>query len=110
MTVDPKKYEQGLRMAEWNCQNRGKLKVQKSESKLTSGLYYGIGAVVAIGEQGFLGYYVLLIQERKCDSGSQIQGRSRDFSSSLQVRNGVVFWATKWIRKLSSMTCTRWQS
>ena len=45
-TVDPKKHEQGLRLAERNHQNRKKLKVQKSKSKL--GLYYSIGATVAV--------------------------------------------------------------
>ena len=31
---DPKRVEAGKRLAEWNRQNRGKLKAQKSESEL----------------------------------------------------------------------------
>ena len=56
-TVDPKKREQGLRVAEWNHQNGEKLKAEKSKSKLTLGQYYGIGAIMAVGALGVLGYY-----------------------------------------------------
>ena len=48
---DPKKVEQGKRLAEWNCKNKKKLTkkakvLSESETNLT---YYGAGAVVAIG-------------------------------------------------------------
>ena len=54
--VDLKKHKQGKRLAEWNCQNKEKLKVQESESKLSQ--YYGTGAILAVGALGTLGYYV----------------------------------------------------
>ena len=38
-TVDLKKHKQGLRVAEWNHQNREKLEALKSKSKLTSSQY-----------------------------------------------------------------------
>ena len=38
-TVDLKKHKQGLRVGEWNHQNRKKLEAQKSKSKLTSSQY-----------------------------------------------------------------------
>ena len=54
---DPKKVEQGKKLAEWNRKNKGKLahEAQKSESE-TNLTYYG--AVVAIGMLGVISYYV----------------------------------------------------
>ena len=56
----PKKVEAGKRLAEYNRRKREKLKVQKSESKqvLTSSQCYGIGAVLAVGVIGGIGYYL----------------------------------------------------
>ena len=61
---DPKKVQVGKRLAEYNRERREdrELKVQKSESKqveptLTSS-QYGIGAVLAVGVIGGLGYYL----------------------------------------------------
>ena len=56
MTIDPKKQEQGKRLAEWNRQNE--LNTWKSESKLTLSLYYGIGAVTAVGALDIPSYYI----------------------------------------------------
>ena len=56
-TKDPKKVEAGKRLAEYNHRKREKLKVQKSEV-LDSSQYYGIGAVLAVGVIGGLGYYI----------------------------------------------------
>ena len=58
-TKDPKKVEAGRRLAEYNCRKRKELKAQKSdvEPKLTSSMCYGIGAVLALGVIGGLGYY-----------------------------------------------------
>ena len=63
-TKDPKKVAQGHRLAEWNRRNKEKLKAQKSEVQksevepmLTSS-QYGIGAVLAVGVIGGLGYYL----------------------------------------------------
>ena len=57
MTKDPKKVEAGKRLAEYNCRKREELKVQKSKV-LTSSQYYGIGALLAVGVIGGLGYYL----------------------------------------------------
>ena len=62
----PEKVEVGKRLAEYNCKKREELKAQKSESKqvepmLTSSQYsmcYGIGAFLAVGVIGGLGYYL----------------------------------------------------
>ena len=60
MTKDTKKVEAGKRLAEYNHRKREELKAQKSEVKpmLDSSTCYGIGAVLAVGVIGGLGYYV----------------------------------------------------
>ena len=60
MTKDPKKVEAGKRLAEYNHRKREELKAQNSESKqvLTSSQCYSIGAVLALGVIGGLGYYI----------------------------------------------------
>ena len=57
MTKEPKKVEEGKRLAEYNRRKREELKAQKSEV-LTSSQYYGIGAVLAVGVIGGLGHYL----------------------------------------------------
>ena len=50
-----------MTLALWNCHNRKKLKAEKSEHvepKLTLSQYHGIGALMAVGVSGTLGYYV----------------------------------------------------
>ena len=56
-TKDPKRVEAGKRLAEYNCRKR---EVQKSKAKpmLTSRQYYSIGAILAVGVIGSLGYYL----------------------------------------------------
>ena len=60
-TKDPKKVEAGKRLAAHNRKKR-ELKVHQSEaaSGAQSGVsqYYGIGAVLAVGAIGGLGYYI----------------------------------------------------
>ena len=56
-TKDPKKVEAGKRLTEYNCRKREELKVQKNEV-LTLSRFYGIGAVIAVGVIGGLGYYM----------------------------------------------------
>ena len=53
---DPKKVEAGKRLA---AQNRKKREL-KEQSRAKSGVnqYYGIGAVIAVGVIGGLGYYI----------------------------------------------------
>ena len=56
-TKNPKKVEAGKRLAESNCKKREAKKQAKLEA---SGVnqYYGIGAVLALGVTGGLGYYI----------------------------------------------------
>ena len=59
-TKNPKKVEAGKRLAESNCKKR-KAKKREEQVKLeASGVnqYYGIGAVLALGVIGGLGYYI----------------------------------------------------
>ena len=56
-TKNPKKVEAGKRLAESNCKKRE----AKKQAKLEAGgvnQYYGIGAVLALGVIGNLGYYI----------------------------------------------------
>ena len=61
-TKNPKKVEAGKRLAESNRRRR-EVKKREEEAKLektVSGVnqYYGIGAVIALGVIGGLGYYI----------------------------------------------------
>ena len=59
-TKNPKKVEAGKRLAESNCKKR-EAKKREEQSKIEkSGVnqYYGIGAVIALGVVGGLGYYI----------------------------------------------------
>ena len=59
-TKDPKKVEVGKRLAAHNCKKR-EVKKREEQAKLeASGVnqYYGIGAVIALGVIGGLGYCI----------------------------------------------------
>ena len=59
-TKNPKKVEAGKRLAESNCKKR-EVKKREEQVKLeASGVnqYYGIGAVLALGVIGGIGYYI----------------------------------------------------
>ena len=57
-TKDPKKVEAGKRLAAINCKKREakKKKEQAQLEKIGVNQYYGIGAVIALGVIGGLGY------------------------------------------------------
>ena len=59
---NPKKVEAGRGLAEYNRRKREELKVQKREEQksevLTSSTCYGIGAFLAVGVIGGLGFYL----------------------------------------------------
>ena len=60
-TKNPKKVEQGKRLAAHNCKKREEQRKEQAKlEKTTSGVnqYYGIGAVIAIGVIGGLGYHI----------------------------------------------------
>ena len=71
---DPKKVEAGKRLAAVNHKKR-EAKKQEEQVQLerttgrgfTSGVnqYYGIGAVIAVGLIGGLGYYIYLLQSER---------------------------------------------
>ena len=56
-TKNPKKVEAGKRLAESNCKKRKAKKQVKLEASRVN-QYYGIGAVIALGVIGSLGYYI----------------------------------------------------
>ena len=59
-TKNPKKVEAGKRLAESNCKKREAKKKEEQSKLKKSGVnqYYGIGAVLALGVIGGLGYYI----------------------------------------------------
>ena len=60
-TKNPKKVEAGKRLAESNCKKREAKKQAKLEASgnwRPVNQYYGIGAVLALGVIGGLGYYI----------------------------------------------------
>ena len=67
-TKNPKKVEDGKRLAESNCKRR---EVKKQARLEASGVnqYYGIGAVTALGVIGGLGYYIY--QTKKVEQPKQ---------------------------------------
>ena len=58
-TKDPKKVEAGKRLAAHSHRKKDELKVWKSEVSQ----YYGIGALLAVGVMGGLGYYIYQSKE-----------------------------------------------
>ena len=61
-TKDPKKVEVGKRLAAINCKKREmKKREEQAQLEKTTSIvnqYYGIGAVIAVGVVGGLGYYI----------------------------------------------------
>ena len=63
-TKNPKKLEAGKRLAESNCKKREAKKQAKLEASRVN-QYYGIGAVIALGVIGGLGYYTYRYRSKK---------------------------------------------
>ena len=61
-TKDPKKVEAGKRLAAINHKKREVKKREKAQNGGTN-QYYGIGAVIAVGVIGGLGYYIYQTKE-----------------------------------------------
>ena len=61
-TKDPKKVEAGKRLA---AINRKKREEQPQLEKIRVNQYYGIGAVIAVGVIGGLGYYIYRTKKRR---------------------------------------------
>ena len=79
ITKDPKKVEAGRRLAEYN---RRKREVQKSQV-LDSSQYYSVGAVLAAGVIGGLGYY--LYQAKKGEVNIVLPRKSRPKASKFEM-------------------------
>ena len=81
ITKNPKKVEAGKRLAESNRKRREAKKQAKLEA---SGVnqYYGIGAVIALGVIGGLGYYIYQTKKAKQNNPKpypQMQPQSNKF-------------------------------
>ena len=84
-TKDPKKVEAGKRLAEYNHRKREELKAHKSEvePKLTSSTCYGIGAVLAVGVIGGLGYY--LYQAKKGEVNNVVPSQQHPKANKFEM-------------------------
>ena len=69
-TKNPKKVEAGKRLAESNCKKR---EVKKQVKLEASGVnqYYGIGAVLALGVIGGIGYYIYRTKKEEQQNNSK---------------------------------------
>ena len=65
-TKNPKKVEAGKRLAEHNGRKREAKKREELKSEDPTGVnqYYSIGAVIAVGVIGGLGYYIYRTKKR----------------------------------------------
>ena len=63
-TKNPKKVEAGKRLAESNRKKRESKKQAKLEASRVN-QYYGIGAVLALGVKGGLGYYIYRTKKKE---------------------------------------------
>ena len=71
-TKNPKKVEAGKKLAEHNCRRREEKKREQAKlEKSGVNQYYGIGAVIALGVIGGLGYYIY-----RSKKGQQPWGRT----------------------------------
>ena len=70
-TKNPKKVEDGKRLAESHCKKREakkreeQSKIEKSGNWRPVNKYYGIGAVIALGIIGGLGYYIYQTKKKE---------------------------------------------
>ena len=64
-TKDPKKVAVGKRLAEWRRENKEKLTQEAKAQENKTNLSYGIGAVIAVGVLGLLGYYIYESKKRR---------------------------------------------
>ena len=81
-TKDPKKVKVGKRLAEYNHKKREELKVQKSKVE-DSSQYYGIGALLAVGVIGGLGYY--LYQAKKGEVNNVVPPQQHPHTNKFEL-------------------------
>ena len=71
-TKNPKKVEAGKRLAEHNRRRREEKKREQAKLERTGvNQYYGMGAVIALGVIGGLGYYIYLSKKGEQPSNPQ---------------------------------------
>ena len=83
-TKNPKKIEAGKRLAESNCKRREAKKQAKLEA---SGVnqYYGIGAVIALGVIGGLGYYIYRSKKGEQRQRSNLKPRPQPQTNKFEM-------------------------
>ena len=75
-TKNPNKVKVGKRLAEFNHRKREEKKAQsKAASEVSQ--YYGIGAVIAVGVMGGLGYYIYQTKKGQATAG-RVASTSRE--------------------------------
>ena len=83
-TKNPKKVEAGKRLAESNHKKREVKKQVKLEASLVN-QYYGIGAVLALGVIGGLGYYIYRTKKREQPQQNNPKTTPSDATTDQQV-------------------------
>ena len=80
---NPKKVEAGKRLAVHNCKKREEQRKQQAKlEKSGVNQYYGIGAVIALGVIGGLGYYIY--QTKKGQVSREVKDVSLPYNPSQQ--------------------------
>ena len=69
---DPKKVKQGKKLAEFNHRRREGLAQEAKAKENEPNLTYGMGAVIAVGVLGLLGYYIYQRDSSKDNNASNL--------------------------------------
>ena len=81
-TKNPKKVEAGKRLAESNCKKREVKKREQAKLEASEvNQYYGIGAILALGVIGGLGYYIYGTKK-----GEQPKGKAQQNNPNHSLR------------------------
>ena len=75
-TKNPNKVKVGKRLAEYNCRKREEKKAQ-SEAASEVSQYYGIGAVIAVGVIGGLGYYIYRTKKGQANADHRVGSKDQ---------------------------------
>ena len=97
---DPKKIEAGIRLAVHNCKKREE-QMQKTAKRGELSQYYGIGAVIAVGVIGGLGYYIY--QAKKGEATTEPSGEVPNNPPNQPSPPGGAVRQTKSLRWIKSL-------
>ena len=88
-TKNPNKVKVGKRLAEYNHRKREEKKVKREEQAQKSELnqYYGIGAILAVGVIGGLGYYIYRTKKGEVPNSSTSWNPPNQPSSPVRQTN-----------------------